>query len=208
MAMTNDTDNLPRFLFPKRPLCVNIADCAGADVQAAYINLLPYPIVDTNGDGAMIVVPPLFISDGMSTPDFLQGRYQADEGISAGHTHDYLYSCGAAKEFDPFCKDGNPRKIADEILGDFLHQHCPGYKNSKADACELAVRIGGGKSFRDDKRDDWRAEVAMRLFGGGMGKWTASWANYGLGFSGGEKLDYNLLLNWFADRIKAFPPPA
>lgn len=195
--------NCPRFLFTKRPLWVNISDCAGADVQVAFINLLPYPIVDTDGDGKMVVAPALFICDGMSMPDITQGRYQADEGISAGGVHDWLYSIDAAPALAELAGDEDPRKIADEVMGDFLLTHCPGYMGdnaSKAYACELGVRIGGGKSFHDPERDVWRREVATRLFAGKH--FDPEFIGWGKGYRGDNAdLDYGDLLSDMADRI-------
>lgn len=188
-----------RYSFPIRPLCPSIADCAGTEVQSAFINLNPYTIFDRE-TGKIIHVPALFISDGMSTPDILQGRYQADEGINAGHTHDYLYSRRAASDFFAFTPATatieDDRKTADEIMGDYLHQHCPGYANSKADACELAVRIGGGKSFRDESRDEWRRGVAEQLMGG-----MAKRLNYGYGIEM-DGLDYNKIITILTVRMK------
>lgn len=155
-----------RYKFPVRPMIIGVNDCAG-ETEAAVINLLPYPIVDTR-TGAELTVPSLFISDGMSTPDLAQARYQADEGEAAGHTHDYLYSTAAGVHLDEFCggEGETSRAVADEVMRDYLAQHCPGYQGTEDWGAYAGVRVGGASSFRQRERDEWRARVAKRL--GGM----------------------------------------
>lgn len=155
---------MPRFNFPIRPLVCSVSDAAG-EAEKAFINLNRYTIYDGEQQ-SLYNCPSLFISDGMSIPDILQSKIQGEDGIIAGHIHDMLYSAANAELLDEMAdraETEDARALADQVLEDYLQQHCPGFRSIEATQAKLAVRLFGGRAFRDQEQDAWRQRVAKML---------------------------------------------
>lgn len=157
-----------RFDFFQRPLPADISDLS-EETEKAFVNILPFAFSVWDGDGAQadFVAPALFISDGMSVPHLARSSVSGEDGISAGHLHDILYSetNSLAEKLGKFLGQ-EPRAAADEAMRAYLRAHCPGFDGWDIKKSHAAVRLFGGDSFRDSARDDWRRRVAGRIFGG------------------------------------------
>ncbi|MDM5147833.1 hypothetical protein NQX30_05560 [Candidatus Persebacteraceae bacterium Df01] len=151
-----------QYAFPEHPLVISINH---ASQDKAYINLYPFNIVIP--DIGKITLPGLFISDGMSIPDFAQMSIQGEDGIVAGHIHDMLYSHGFPARLAAEYPNAPTwtREQADQALLDYINQHCPGISKIESWIAQRAVQIFGERYFQAQKNDIWRRRIADNLGG-------------------------------------------